>query len=423
MPLKVSIVLFDNANAISGVSSWVQNIAPELHKLGVHVDVHLLEEPGTIGFNRKHLQALNVPIKARIWQHDLKKDMRSCLEMAVESQVDVYIPNCILPAYYAAGFLRQMGVKTIGVLHADDKFYSTILDEFTGKHQMFQLDAVVAVSKELEKKALANRHHQAVKVERIPCGIKVPEQAPTKAISPFRLVYTGRFVEEQKRIKLVTASFCKITEQNTDTQGLLIGDGCALPDITKILNRHPNASVQILGKKSPREVHDILNTCTVFVLLSDYEGLPVSLMEAMGRGVIPVCFRCSGIAELVTHNKSGIILENREDIYAAISDLIRNPEKARTLAENTRRAITQEYEITSTAKQWFNCFNNTTGHTLPLRIPVKLKLPHIPKVFREYTYPKISVAQIKAAASRQLPGCYKTLKSVKLWLCGNQEEP
>ncbi|WP_371821102.1 glycosyltransferase [Chloracidobacterium sp. D] len=44
----------------------------------------------------------------------------------------------------------------------------------------------------------------------------------------------------------------------------------------------------------------------MFVLLSDYEGLPIALMEAMATGLVPICTAMrSGIGQLVVDGVTG----------------------------------------------------------------------------------------------------------------------
>jgi glycosyltransferase involved in cell wall biosynthesis len=67
--------------------------------------------------------------------------------------------------------------------------------------------------------------------------------------------------------------------------------------------------VEFTGWLSPEKVKAKLRTLDVFLLLSDYEGLPVALLEAMAHGVVPVVTRIeSGNTQLVRDGENGLVL-------------------------------------------------------------------------------------------------------------------
>ncbi len=75
-----------------------------------------------------------------------------------------------------------------------------------------------------------------------------------------------------------------------------------------------------------------------FVLLSDFEGLPLSLVEAMGRGCVPVAARSeSGIPELISSGDNGLIMSGRDyDEWAR--ELVEIWEEGRRHAHMSRKA-------------------------------------------------------------------------------------
>jgi glycosyltransferase involved in cell wall biosynthesis len=65
-------------------------------------------------------------------------------------------------------------------------------------------------------------------------------------------------------------------------------------------------SVVFTGSRG--DVADILPALDVFVLSSRYEGLPVSLLEAMASGVPPVATAVGGVPEVVTDGRDGLLV-------------------------------------------------------------------------------------------------------------------
>lgn len=96
--------------------------------------------------------------------------------------------------------------------------------------------------------------------------------------------------------------------------------------------------IHLLGPKS--NVGDYMACADYFTLTSDQEGLPLTLLEAMSMGVIPVCTPAGGIADVIIDGKNGYMPENVDDelYYRSVK---------RALAERgklNREAIIKEYE-------------------------------------------------------------------------------
>jgi glycosyltransferase involved in cell wall biosynthesis len=122
--------------------------------------------------------------------------------------------------------------------------------------------------------------------------------------------------------------------------------------------------VHLLGLRS--DVPEILNAADVFVLSSDYEGNPLSVMEAMAAGKPMVCTAVGGVPELVEDGKCGLLVPQRnvKALAGTIRYMLENPEARKYMGEaSTRRAVerfdlrvmTEAYENlyrTAIAKSW-----------------------------------------------------------------------
>ncbi len=72
-----------------------------------------------------------------------------------------------------------------------------------------------------------------------------------------------------------------------------------------------NSQIHILGERS--NVADYLALADFFVLTSDYEGLPLSLLEAMSLGVIPICTPAGGVADVIRDGDNGFMTQGFSD--------------------------------------------------------------------------------------------------------------
>ncbi len=65
------------------------------------------------------------------------------------------------------------------------------------------------------------------------------------------------------------------------------------------------------GILSTEKIFPELLSNHVFILLSDYEGMSTSLMEAMACGLVPICTKTrSGSLEIIKHNVNGLLVDN-----------------------------------------------------------------------------------------------------------------
>jgi glycosyltransferase involved in cell wall biosynthesis len=107
-----------------------------------------------------------------------------------------------------------------------------------------------------------------------------------------------------------------------------IGDGPSRASVERVVSRlSGSVQVELPGLLPNAEV---LNTYrerkpSLFVNLSDSEGMPVSIMEAMSAGVPVIATAVGGVPEMVAHRKNGLLLQPDPDpseVGAAIEHFV-----------------------------------------------------------------------------------------------------
>ena len=132
------------------------------------------------------------------------------------------------------------------------------------------------------------------------------------------LVYTGRLVQYQKRI-LDFVDLAEALDERTVPYAIsLIGAFSRHEPIQDEFRARARAHlddgrIRLLGRLPRQRILEQLANEDFFVLLSDFEGLPLSLVEAMARGCVPVVARSeSGIPEVVTSGENGLVIAGRD---------------------------------------------------------------------------------------------------------------
>lgn len=312
--------------------------------------------------------------------HDRTPDrVQWILEQLRENPPDVFVPNLVVAGYYAARWAREAGVPTIGILHSDDDYYRALQSEFVFGRPAFRVAAVVCVSRELERQVSAQKPANTV-VRRIPYGVPVPAERQERT-GPLRIAFAGRLTEEQKRISDVARAFCRAVGEVPGTEAVIYGDGPDRAVVERILE-HEGAGlpVSLAGFVPSEEMQNRFLDTDVIVLLSDYEGLPIALLEAMACGCVPVCLNMrSGIPELVEDGATGLIVRDAgDDFVLAIRRLTNDLALKQRLSRSARQRVASEFSSEACGESWAALLRELSGSPHPRRsihVPNPVRLP------------------------------------------------
>jgi colanic acid/amylovoran biosynthesis glycosyltransferase len=381
--LKIAVCAHDYPNYVSGPNVWLLRFISGLQPEGTEVVV--LFTRGGEGDEYRYVTAVReMGNKCFVYDGPVYTEhkIRWILDILTSESPDIFIPNLDVPAFFAARWIREAGIPTIGLLRSDDRLYMSILDQFIRKPGPFQPSAIVGVSDYLYSLS-KSEGPKTIIYSHIPSGTPIPAKTSHIENGRLRLIYTGRLIEQQKRISDVTRALCNVTREISGTEAVIYGSGDALESVLNIINsKGAESSVRYGGVLEPDNIQEVLLEGHVFVLLSDYEGLPTSLMEAMACGLVPVCLNIrSGIPELVENERTGLLVDDRDrDFSAAVYRLKNEKELWERLSKGARNKIESDYSIEKSIEKWNELFlellHKSTTPKLPVRIPKRYRLPN-----------------------------------------------
>lgn len=92
--------------------------------------------------------------------------------------------------------------------------------------------------------------------------------------------------------------------------------------------------------------YDLLKQCDVFLLPSFYEGLPMSLLETMSFGQVPVVTNVGSVSTVVSEKLNGLFVElrNSDGIVNAIKDLDSDRALYTKLSDNAQQTIFDRFD-------------------------------------------------------------------------------
>jgi glycosyltransferase involved in cell wall biosynthesis len=133
----------------------------------------------------------------------------------------------------------------------------------------------------------------------------VPRQVPVDG--PLRLLYVGRGGAE-KRVQLIGRAVRICREQGVAIEVILAGD------LVKSVVAEDYACCRLTGLISDSEqLAELYQQADLLLITSSREGFPLSVMEGMAHGCVPVCTAVGGIPEHIRHQENGWLLPAEDD--------------------------------------------------------------------------------------------------------------
>lgn len=154
----------------------------------------------------------------------------------------------------------------------------------------------------------------------------------------------ARFSPAKNHLFLIR-SFADILKRHPEAVLLLVGEGQLLEE-SKSLARdlNVNDSVKFMGKRD--DVYNILSVSDIFVIPSLWEGVPISILEAMASGLPVIASSVGGNPDLVKNGLTGILFPNNDSkaFIEAVSLLITDSHLRREMSEKSKEAV-KEHDI------------------------------------------------------------------------------
>lgn len=175
----------------------------------------------------------------------------------------------------------------------------------------------------------------------------------TKDLAPSKIDY--------KNIKICTVGrigyqknpemFNKIAEKFPDIKFTWIGDGDLKDKLT-------NSNVNVTGWKERKEVLQILNENDIFILTSLWEGLPLSLLEAMYMKKLCIVNNCIGNRDVIVNNENGFIANNVEEFGDYIKNVLDKKVDINKITNKAYQDVLNEYNIEKMVEKYKKYYNS-----------------------------------------------------------------
>jgi len=228
---------------------------------------------------------------------------------------------------------------------------------------LLRADAFVSISQviteEFEVQGVASERLRA-----IPNGIDThrfrPASPPERRAARGRqgipqdayvFVYTGKLIR-RKGLPALLRSFQHLREDHEAAHLLLVGSGglqalSCEEELREFVDREEDLSDSVTFTGYVTDVESYLGAADAFVLPSESEAFPLSLLEAMSCGLVPIGSQTGGILEVIRHEENGFLVPVRDEeaLLAALRRVLVDRESARRMGEQARQDVGSRYGI------------------------------------------------------------------------------
>lgn len=160
-----------------------------------------------------------------------------------------------------------------------------------------------------------------------------------------RILWLGRVTRTQKRADMILPLWERLAARLPDWEFDVVGDGDLVDSLRREAAQRGIPRITFHGKQVSEPY---FRRSSVFIMTSEFEGFPNTLVEAQSRGAVPVVFDSYPMASwLVSNNKDGALVKTGDLVAmeAAIMELCTSRDKRERMAKaalNSAGRFTEE---------------------------------------------------------------------------------
>lgn len=266
--------------------------------------------------------------------------------------------------YILTVFLLHKRVKFFYTVHSDAVMENSTWDRrlFPVKKLFFKIGWIYPITISEASKASFTKLY-GTESELIYNGVPKPTISQVDFLSVYRIspktklfIHAGRISKEKNQLTL-----CKVF-QTLISKGfdivLIIAGSVQNKEIYNSIKPYLSNRIHYIGERN--DVPQLMSNCDAMCLPSIWEGLPITLLESLSVGCIPICSPVGGIPNVITNGKNGFLSSSSsEKDYLATMEyfLSLKEEQLRTLKTDCMTSF-EKFDIINTANRYLDCYQS-----------------------------------------------------------------
>lgn len=279
----------------------------------------------------------------------------ACLKYSSKMDVvliDTYSTLNFYYAFFVSQLCRLIGLKYIPILHGGNLpkrlNNNPLLSRWLFKNAYKNVAPSKYLKNSFERLGYSNVFHipNTIEIKEYPFQIRNFESLNLLWVRSFAEIYNPLLaVRVLKAIedKGVHANLCMV---GPDSDG-------ALAEVKALANKL-EVEVKFTGKLTKREWITLSKDYNIFINTTNFDNMPVSVIEAMALGLPIVSTNVGGMPFLIKHQRDGVLVApNDVKVFTdAILGLFKTPDKTINMAAEARKQV-EQFDWNVVKKQWF----------------------------------------------------------------------
>ncbi len=389
MVMKICMITWEYPpRIVGGIARHCEGLAKALTHYGHDVHIFTLDFPGAPSYEETDgVKVHRVKIElghpdfitwVLLFNHFIEKQMADVSQFVKFDLVHVHDWLVALAGISFKHFLKKPMVLTFhstefgrSGLHNPDSFAIDGVEWWAS----YEAARVIVTSNYMRREVCKHFKLPWDKIEVIPNGIDLDRYRISVNRYEIRerygvhsgeklILFVGRLVP-QKGVEHLIRAIPLILEKHPEAKFIIVGEGW-MKDRLEALARSilmNHQKIMFTGFIPDNEVIALMASADALVIPSIYEPFGIVALEGMAVGVPVVASQVGGLAEVVEHDKTGVLVypENPESIAWGVNYVLSNPEHSNWLVYNAREMLQKTYSWEAIARKTIKVYERTVG--------------------------------------------------------------
>jgi len=211
------------------------------------------------------------------------------------------------------------------------------------------------------KKFLVSKGIARDKIKVLPNTLDLSEFKKLNSVNKkYDIISLGR-ISPEKRIEQIVKIVYKMKERMPTVKAAIAGTGPELPVICELISKLKlDGNIEILGYIPDNQLVDFYNSGRVFVLTSETEGFPRTILQAAACGTPVIASKVGDIDDIIDHGSNGFLINNFmqvEEYVHGILQLLKDDNLYASFSIKLSEKVHTEFVTGKASAVWANMLN------------------------------------------------------------------
>lgn len=291
------------------------------------------------------------------FEEDYNKMSKPQMLKKLHSVIKESNPDCIVPflrhvnlqTYIAAsGKLRKKVIFTIRNSPYEKRGKIDIIHDYLINHTNRTI-----VQNQKQKDYFSAKAQSRISILPNPVKNEFLDECVTLDDSHFVAVASGRLLQ-QKNFQMLIKAFSDFAVGKEDVSLHIYGEGNDKDMLQKLIDELGcGEKIKLMGRSN--DLVSVYKNVNLFILSSNFEGMPNALLEAMAIGLPCISTDCpTGPSEMIVNGENGLLVpvNDAEKTREAIEFMYNNRDKAEEMGKKARNFVSENYRVEKIVKRF-----------------------------------------------------------------------